>query len=74
MALEVRPMESRLMIQFDQGVNEKGNKVIRSKTLSNVKNTTTAQDVYDVALVIANLQTYPVVTVRKVGQDELVNV
>lgn len=74
MALEVRPMESRLMIQFDQGVNEKGNKVIRSKTLSKVKNTTTAQDVYDVALVIANLQTYPVVTVRKVGQDELVNV
>ena len=74
MALEVRPMESRLMIQFDQGVNEKGNKVIRSKTLSKVKNTATAQDVYDVALAIVNLQTYPVVTVRKVGQDELVNV
>lgn len=74
MALEVRPMESRLMIQFDQGVNAQGNKVIRSKTLSKVKNTATAQDVYDVALVIANLQTYPVVTVRKVGQDELVNV
>jgi len=74
MALEVRPMDTRLLIQFDMGLNPKGGKIIRSKSISKVKESATDQDVYDVASALAGLQQYPVVAIRKVDQAELVNV
>ena len=37
MALEVRPVDTRLQIQFDLGISENGRKITRTKTLSNIK-------------------------------------
>ena len=38
MALEVRPVDTRLQIQFELGEDQNGRKVTRTKTLSRIKN------------------------------------
>lgn len=70
MALEVKQLDSRLQIQFDLGVDGKGNKVTRTKTFSRVKNDITDQDLYDVANALIGLQEYPANLIRKVAHSE----
>ncbi|MDD4680679.1 MAG: DUF1659 domain-containing protein [Clostridia bacterium] len=74
MALENRPYSTRVQIQFDLGTDENEKKLTASKSLSNIKTNSSDQDIYDVAIGLADLQTYPVNFVRKVSQADLVDV
>ena len=74
MALENRPYSTRVQIQFDLGTDENEKKLTASKSLSNIKTNSSDQDIYDVAIELADLQTYPVNFVRKVSQADLVDV
>ncbi len=71
MALERRPLSSRLQLQLDFGQNEDGRRITRTRTYSNVNPEASDQDVYDVAMALAGLQSHGVVAVRKVDQAEL---
>ena len=73
MALESRPLNTRVQIQFDLGTDGDGKKLSASKSISNIKPETSDQDVYDVARGLASLQSYPVSVIRKVEQTDLVN-
>jgi hypothetical protein len=73
MALEVTPMDARLQIQFDMGLNQDGRRILRSKSLSRVKSEVSDQDIYEVAQAIIELQNYPAAAIRKIATSEYVN-
>ena len=74
MPLQVQPMDSRLRIRYEVGLDDNGNPRYSTRTYSGVKPTAGDQDVYDVAVVLSGLQVYPVVSVTRVNEAELVNI
>ncbi|HOB21000.1 MAG TPA: DUF1659 domain-containing protein [Candidatus Atribacteria bacterium] len=74
MALESRPLNTRLQLQLDLGQNEDGRRITRTRTYSSIDPEATDQDVYDVAMALAGLQSHGVIAVRKVDQTELIGV
>jgi len=74
MALEVRPIDARLQIQFDLGLGQNGRRVTRTKTISSIKSDVLDQDLYEVANALIGLQEHPVAEIRKVSQSEYVEV
>lgn len=74
MALEVRPVDTRLQIQFDLGIGENGRKITRTKTLSNIKSSADDQELYEVANALIGLQEYNVAAIRRVSQSEYAEV
>lgn len=73
MAVENRPLNARLQIRFITGKNEKGEDIIRTKTLSNVKVDALDQDIYDVASALQGLTSNGVASIRKVEESDLVS-
>jgi len=71
MALNTIVQDSKLKLQFDGGLDEKGNTIVKSKTLSKVKSTATNDDVYEVATTLSGLQTLPLLSVRKIDEVEI---
>jgi len=62
--------QSSLRIKLDLGlVNEKTK--VRSKTFTALKHSATAQDVYDVAEALMELQEYPVIEIAKIDNTTL---
>ena len=49
MAINVIPQESKMRLQLDGGLDEKGNAVIKSKTYSRVKSDAINDDIYSIA-------------------------
>ena len=61
---------SSLRIKLDLGiVNEKTK--VKSKTFTALKHNATAQDVYDVAYGLMELQEYPVIEIAKIDNTTL---
>lgn len=71
MAVNKVPASSALRLELQYGVDDAGNPVYRSRTMSNVKPTAAAQDVYDVATALAGLQTHTLNAVYQVDVDRL---
>ena len=71
MALNTMVQDSKLKLQFDGGLDEKGNTIVKSKTLSKVKSTATNDDVYEVATTLSGLQTLPLLSVRRIDEVEI---
>lgn len=70
MALKEFKKDSKLRIDFDGGVV--GNKnVVKSKTYSKVKAETASNDLYDVAVSLAGLQSMPLLKVKRLEEIEL---
>jgi len=74
MALEVRPMDNRLQIQFDLGIGQNGRRITRTKTFSNLKSSANDQDIYEVANALIALQEYTVAAIRRITQSEYAEV
>jgi hypothetical protein len=74
MAVEVNPVDSRLRLRLEVGQDAQGNPRYSTRTYSGVKTGASDQDVYDIAVMLAGLQVYPVVSIDRVNQVELVNV
>jgi hypothetical protein len=54
-----------LRIYFETGMNEKGDPIYKSKTLSNVKNSATADQLHQAAQAFAALSEYPLNSVQR---------
>src|SRR5690554_7303851 len=57
LALESRAYPSTLQLVYDMGTDEDGKKISRRRSYTNVKSEAADQDLFDVALAIAGLQT-----------------
>ena len=71
MAVNAAPQGSRLSLTLQVGTDETGNPVYRTRSYSGVKPQASDQDVYDVALMLADLQQHPLVEVLRVNNVEL---
>ena len=74
MALESRAYPSTLQLVYDMGTDEDGKKISRRRSYTNVKSEAADQDLFDVALAIAGLQTNVVNPVLVNEKTELVNI
>jgi len=74
MALEVRPLNSKVQIRFDLGTDTQGKKISRTKTISNIKYDATDQDVFDVVEALIGLQEHRAEYIHKIDQSELEDV
>ena len=61
---------SSLRIKLDLGMVN-GKTKVRSKTFTSLKHSATAQDVYDVAEALMELQEYPVIEISKIDNTTL---
>jgi len=71
MAVNTIAQDSKLKIQLDAGVDEKGNPKTKSKTFSKIKSTAVNEDVYDVANSLAGLQELSLMSVRRIDEIEI---
>ncbi|KGG79969.1 DUF1659 domain-containing protein [Caloranaerobacter azorensis] len=72
MAVNAVTKDSKIKLNLDGGVDQKGKQIVKSKTYSKVKTAATNEDVYSVAKTLANLQKMPVVSIRRIDEIELV--
>lgn len=73
MAVEARPLNTTLQLLFDMGTDEDGKKITRRRSYTNVKTDAADQDVYDVAVILTDLQTQSVVGIQTIDKTDLVN-
>jgi len=71
MAINAISQDSKVKIQLDGGLDEKGNTIVKSKTYSKVKATAINDDVYSVAASVAGLQEFPLLAVRRIDEVDL---
>lgn len=62
---------SSLVIQFKQGVNKKGENIIKAQKFSNVKPAASDQDIYDVARAFETLMVEPLVEIFRNDENSL---
>jgi len=74
MAINATSLDSKLKIQLDGGVDEKGKAVMKSKTYSKVKATATNEDVYAVAASLSGLQALPLLAVKRLEEIDLIEI
>ena len=61
----------RLKLEFDGGI-ENNRQVVKSKIYTKIKQNATSEDLYQVAITLAGLQTMPLLKVKKLEEVELV--
>ncbi len=61
----------RLKLEFDGGI-ENNRQVVKSKIYTKIKPNATSEDLYQVAITLAGLQTMPLLKVKKLEEVELV--
>ncbi|WP_227762439.1 DUF1659 domain-containing protein [Zhaonella formicivorans] len=74
MAVVVTPVQSVLRLVVQTGTDGSGNPVYRNRSYSRVKPLMPEQEVYDVAVAIAGLQTNPLHAVQLIGTSDLAQV
>lgn len=73
MAIVATENEGRVTLVLNKGTDGDGNTLTGNKSYSRVKPAVSDDDVYGVVSGIASLQEYPVVTVRKTVEFDLVD-
>lgn len=73
MAIVATENEGRVTLVLNKGTDGDGNTLTSNKSYSRVKPAVSDDDVYEVVNGIASLQEYPVVTVRKTVEFDLVD-
>jgi len=63
--------DSKLRLSFETGMNEKGEPVYKSKTIGNVKNAATANELYQFALAIGVLSNDPLATIVRIDSSDI---
>lgn len=66
MAVIKTPKESSVKLKFSLGLDGKGNEITKSKTLANVKNAASDENIHEVAKEISNLQKHTLMEVARV--------
>jgi hypothetical protein len=74
LAVERVPMDSRLLVRYEIGVNDEGEPIYRSRTLARVRSNSDDQNLWAVATALIGLQSYTVADVRRVDNFVLMEV
>lgn len=74
MAVNRVPQSSRVIITLQNGVNTGGQPVYLKRTYKSVKPGAVDADIYAVAQAIASLQKYPLTSISRTDDGNLVNV
>lgn len=72
MAIVATELEGKVKVTLNAGNDGEGNAIIKSKTFSRVKSDATDENIYAVANGIASLQEYPVNSIRKLEEYDLI--
>ncbi|WP_458411759.1 DUF1659 domain-containing protein [Schinkia sp. CFF1] len=70
MAAEVMN-DSQLRLQYDQGVDDEGNHIYKTKNYNNLKTTATPDGIQSVALAMAGLQQYTLISIQRNSNYEI---
>lgn len=65
------PVSSTLRVDFETGLNEKGNIIFKRKSFTNIKTEATADQLFSTAAAIASVQNYPLGEVTRVDTYSL---
>lgn len=71
MAVVTSPVQATLRLVVEAGMDDKGNPILRSRTYNRVKPESSEEDVYQVAVALANLQQNPLHGVQLVKTLDL---
>lgn len=71
MAINVIPVNARLQLRLNTGLDENLNPVYRTRSFSNVKPAAGNQDLFELAQEIGSLQVHNVEAVRRLDEVEL---
>lgn len=63
--------DTKLKLQLDGGLNEKGNPIVKSKTFSKVKTDAANDNLFSVAESLAGLQDMPLIGIKRVDEIDL---
>lgn len=72
MAIISTQLEGKVKLSVNAGVDSDGNTIVKSKTFPRIKASATNDDAYAVVNSIAGLQEYPVISIRKYEEYDLV--
>ncbi|PJN89579.1 DUF1659 domain-containing protein [Bacillus sp. mrc49] len=67
------PVSSTLRVDFETGLNEKGNIIFKRKSFTNIKTEATADQLFSTAAAIASVQNYPMGEVTRVDTYSLMD-
>ena len=71
MAVNVIPVNARLQLRLNTGLDENLNPVYRTRSFSNVKPSADNEDLFELAQEIGLLQVHTLETVRRIDEVEL---
>jgi len=71
MAITATNNDSKIKLGLNAGTDENGKEIVKSKTFSKVKADATNEDVYAATTAISNLQTLPLMSVKRINEVEL---
>ncbi len=71
MAINAIVKETKLKLQLDGGLNDKGNPIVKSKTFSKVKTDAANDNLFSAAESLAGLQEMPLIGIKRVDEIEL---
>ncbi len=71
MAVVATPVSSALQISVQTGTDSLGRPVIKKRVFDELKATLTDQQIFDLALVLAGLQAFPVTGNQRLNQIQL---
>ncbi len=63
---------SKVLLSYETGLNEKGEPIFKTKTYSNVKQEATANQLYQVAQALSSLSKHPLSGVKRNDVSELI--
>lgn len=73
MAVQSTQVKSALTIKYKDGIDAKGNDIMKTKKFSNIKITAVDQGLIDVATALNPLMKYPIADILKSNDSVLVN-
>jgi|LSQX01.3.fsa_nt_gb hypothetical protein len=72
MAVIANQLGSRLQLRLVEGTDNEGKEIIKTRTLNNVKAGASDEDTMDVAEALTDLQKYPVSSIVRTNEYELI--
>lgn len=71
MPVNIAVKNSKLKLELDGGLNDKGNPIVKSKTFPKVKIDAVNDNLFSVATTLADLQDMPLVAVKRLDEVEI---
>ncbi len=72
MAVTTVPQDSKLKLHLDGGVDGDGKAIVKSKTISKIKSSAVNEDLYSISTSLTNLQTLPLIGVKRIDEVDLI--